>query len=401
MAVLSPNMNLPIPTVGVDPAPQWALYIDQCLTLVDQHNHAPGNGVQVQPNGLNISSDLTFQGNNATNLRTARLLTQLSTPSGALDLTCLYSYGTPGNLFYTDASGNHIQITSGGAVVGSPGSITNLAPPASVTYVSATPAYVFQSNVNTPANLDGGSLVLRDISANSFGVTLNPPPSIAANYSITLPAALPGSASFVTLDNSGNLAATIPTAGGITGNNIVTNVVLNGTLTIGGSGGPILSNSSGSLVVDAFGFNMDLEGTLRFTNGSLPVTITPISAGSAGALYFSVNDAAPRLPMMLSGVDEGYSTRGIYGTVASNGTKVSGQGFTCSNTGTGTYLVSFSLAFNDHPAVVVSANTTLGSSIDAHVTSVNSSTFTVETYTTVSNASTNSDWSFVVMGRAF
>lgn len=74
----SPNMNLPVPIPGITPGPAWAQYLAQSLNQIDSHNHSFGQGVQIQPNGLNISSDLTFNGNNATQLRTTRFSPQAS-----------------------------------------------------------------------------------------------------------------------------------------------------------------------------------------------------------------------------------------------------------------------------------------------------------------------------------
>src|SRR4051812_20022083 len=103
---ISPNMSLPVPVVGVDPGPDWALNINVALTLLDQHDHSPGKGVSITPLGMNISSDLSFAQNNATMLRSARFASQSAALAGASDLGCLYEVGN--ELYYNDGLGNQV-----------------------------------------------------------------------------------------------------------------------------------------------------------------------------------------------------------------------------------------------------------------------------------------------------
>lgn len=202
--MISLDMNLPIPVVGVDPGPDWALNINSCLTIIDSHDHTSGKGIQITPNGLNINTDLSFAGNNATNLRSTRFIAQGSPLSLSSDLGCLYVSGS--DLYFNDASGNQIRMTIAGGVNGSPGSISNLIAPASATYVSGTSTFVWQSAVNVAANMDNASVILRNQTINSKGLTLSPPNAMGSDYSIVLPF-LPASQSFLTLDASGNMAA--------------------------------------------------------------------------------------------------------------------------------------------------------------------------------------------------
>jgi len=201
----SPNMNLPVPIVGQDIGPTYAQDINNCLALVDQHSHSAGRGVPVTPDGLSISADLPFGGNNATLLRSARFSSQL-TPltASSPDIGCLYVSGV--DLYYNDRSGNQVRITQSGGVAGSPGSISNLTSPASAAYVAGTTTFVWQSDANTPANMDAASYIFRNLSANSFGLTLNPPAAMGSDTSLTLPT-IPVSTKIMTMDTSGNMAA--------------------------------------------------------------------------------------------------------------------------------------------------------------------------------------------------
>lgn len=200
----SANMTLPVPVVGSDPGPQYATDINSCLTIIDGHDHSTGSGVPINPTGLNINSDLTFNNNDAYSLRSVRFQTQASPLALASDIGCLYESGV--DLYYNDGLGNQIRITQSGGITGTPGSISNLTPPATANYVAGNQTFVWQSAVNTPANLDAGFIILRNNSAGSKGLTLQPPAAMASDYTITLPA-LPSTQSFVTLDASGAMSA--------------------------------------------------------------------------------------------------------------------------------------------------------------------------------------------------
>ena len=61
--IVSPNMNLIIPTVGLEAGPAYATDVNNSLTLIDSHNHSAGSGVPITPSGLNINSSLPMAGN--------------------------------------------------------------------------------------------------------------------------------------------------------------------------------------------------------------------------------------------------------------------------------------------------------------------------------------------------
>jgi microcystin-dependent protein len=201
----SANMNMPVPGVGVTSGPTYATDLNNCLTIIDGHDHSAGNGVKITPSGLNISSDLSFLSNNATALRSVRLSTQTAVLALTADLACLYNVS--GDLYYNDGVGNNVRITQSGGVAGSPGSISSLTSPASASYVSASDTFVWQSNTTTAANMDAGSYKMRNISAGSNAVTIAPPASIPSDYTITMPN-LPAASSVMTLSTSGAISTT-------------------------------------------------------------------------------------------------------------------------------------------------------------------------------------------------
>lgn len=220
----SPYMGMPIPVVGTDPGPDWANNINASLSIVDQHDHSAGKGVQVTPAGLNISTDLPFLSNNATQLRSTRYTAQGSPLSGPSDLGVLYVSGV--DLYYNDENGNQVRITQSGSVTGSSGTITGL-PSGTASASFAASTFTFQSATNTPAIMAVGPLKVGTNTVSPKTVTIAPPGGLAANYNLTLPNGLPGSTSFLTLDTSGNMASVASTGSG--------NVVLSDNPTLSGT----------------------------------------------------------------------------------------------------------------------------------------------------------------------
>ncbi len=202
--VISPNMNLPVPIVGVDAGPDWATNNNACLNAIDSHNHTSGQGVPITPDALDISSDLTFQGNNATNLKSARFTAQLTPLAGASDLGCVYVSGV--DLYYNDENGNQIRITTGGNVNAGAGSITGLpSGTASVAFAAAT--YTFLSATNTGATLSAGPVAIGSTTASAKQTTLASNAAQAANIALVLPTTAPSVInSVMSSDSSGNMS---------------------------------------------------------------------------------------------------------------------------------------------------------------------------------------------------
>lgn len=222
----SPNMNLTIPVVGVDPGPQWATDIDNCLTIIDGHNHTPGYGVAIPVNGININGDLAFNNNNAVSLRAVRLQDQ-GTPIPAASPDLGEIYNASGDLYYNDGAGNQIRLTQGGSIVGTSGSISGLVAPASASYNSISKTFVWQSGVNAAANMDNASIIIRTTLAGANGITISSPAGLASPYTITLPPTLPSANAVLTVNSSGSGSfkspnvtiydAVVGTAGQVTG----------------------------------------------------------------------------------------------------------------------------------------------------------------------------------------
>jgi hypothetical protein len=276
--ISSPLMNMPVPIVNVAPGPNYAYDVNNCLGLIDSHDHSFGKGTPVTPLGLNINSDLTIESNNLTNVRSVRFSIQSSAFTAPADINCLYDIN--GDAYFMDGLGRNVRITQDGGVAGSPGSITNLTPPASASYTSINQTFVFQSATNTPANLDAGSVIFRNILSGSNGVTLMAPSALASNYNLTLPLT-PLVQSFMTLDSSGNMAApwtvdnsTIEISGGTTVQ------VKDGGIT-SAKLAPLnsaTSSSCGAFTTNSSGFVTNLSVTITTTGR--PVSVGMLSDGS-------------------------------------------------------------------------------------------------------------------------
>lgn len=201
---ITPNMNLPTPVPSECPGPDWANDIVADMYAIDSHDHTSGKGVQITPDGLDISADLPMGSNNLTEVRSVNFTAQLAPIALSTDLGCIYVSGA--DLYYNDEAGNQVRITQGGAVTGATGTITGLpSGTASASYSAGT--FTFQSATNTPANMAVGPLTIGRNSASPKTVSITPSVSQASNYDITLPISLPASTSFLTIDSSGNMGS--------------------------------------------------------------------------------------------------------------------------------------------------------------------------------------------------
>ncbi len=266
----SPYMSLPIPSVGTTSGPEWSTNLNSCLTLIDRHTHVAGSGAPITPEAININASLSMNNFPLIDLAALTLEAQTVTPSNQ----SVYVSGV--DLYYIDGNGNAIRITQSGSVAGSTGTITGLpSGTASAAYAAGT--FVFQSATNTAANIDGGSFILRNSAASSFGLTLSPPTAMGANYALTLPS-IPGSTSFMTIDTSGNMSGSVPTTGGITKSMLA-------------ALGQQVSSSSGNIVYTGNTPSSALMSRTITTTGR-PVFITLQGNDNVGPNYLGTGQAA-------------------------------------------------------------------------------------------------------------
>lgn len=105
------NMNLTVPVVEETLGPTYAEEINDDLDLIDAHDHSPGKGVLVKPDGMNINADLPFNSHNATELNSAQFDNLSDNPSLNASV-----YFKSGDFWIKNAGGTAVQVTSGGSV---------------------------------------------------------------------------------------------------------------------------------------------------------------------------------------------------------------------------------------------------------------------------------------------
>jgi hypothetical protein len=359
-------MSLPVPIVGVDPGPDWASNYNASLSILDQHNHSSGSGVQINQSGINLTANATtfdslnFNTSNAYGLRSVKFVNQSSTLGLSTDVGSLYESGS--NLYFNNGAGVPVQLTSGNSIVGTAGSISGLpSGTASASYSGGT--FTFQSATSTPAAFNVGPITIGQQVASPNQITIQSPNSLSASYQLTLPtppANFPAANNFLMITNTGNLSASNTSAqlltltGGIT----ITGGATTDTLTVTGaliaqdylqlgSGGPEVSNVGASIIqTTAAQFYLNSSVGSAGLDGSFGLRALGIKTDLGSASFPIVVSAAPA------------SNGGLMivrGTVATGASSLSsGEGATVSyNSGTELYTITFTTAFGDVPAVTV------------------------------------------------
>ena len=268
-------MALTNPTVGQEPGPAYATDISGDLVIIDAHDHNTV-GVKLGSAALNLTSDLSLQSNNLTNLRSTRFTAQGATLSGSGDTNCLYSVS--GNLYFNNGSGTPIELTSGSAI--------NFANQVNYATISV-------SNVNHTINFgDVVSALLVSTTSSPVILTL---PSVSA---------VPGGRAYIVSD-AGNQAAI---------NNITVNPA--GTDTINGlSTYKIFENNASILVYSDGVSNWQLLPFNRKTYNNETISLTNsshLTADSSSTVSLSGSLSANTLSVTSTSALTGELDLGAY-----------------------------------------------------------------------------------------
>jgi hypothetical protein len=282
--ILSPNMNLPVPIVGLDPGPDWANNINASLGILDQHNHSAGQGVQINPDGLDINADLPINGNNLTLVNTVRFNNLLASLAGtAPNLGVIYEANN--ELYYNDGVGNVVQVTKAGSVNATSSGISSGT--ATASFVGGV--LVVDANVNTPANVQGASFLFGNNISGSNYLTLQPPSAMGSSYSVTLPPPnTTGSLAYLSYDTSNNIG--VAGLGTISGAYLEAGTVPQSSLaprstgiTVG-AGGVAVSNPSNPAYATSSTTPVlvtNLQVTITTTGRPVQVELQGVSGGSS------------------------------------------------------------------------------------------------------------------------
>lgn len=262
MTNTTPNMDLILPDVTITTGPSYAYLLNAAQYLIDAHDHSTGKGVKVTPDGLNISSDLSFGQNDATDLRSARLFNNVTFTPGIADKTCLYALAD--ELYYIDGAGNNVQITLNGALDLS-GSISAL--------TIKDNNLIIENNADTSKKFSFSAAAL----------------TTATSYTFTVPGDNT-SATLVTIAAAQTLANKTLTAP------VITSIVSGaGTITLPAITGTAVVSSQLDTASTATINAMASSESVSVLTGSTNTTLNGITAGYAGQKLTLINNSTGTL----------------------------------------------------------------------------------------------------------
>lgn len=261
---IEPNMNLILPTPGVQFGPQYAADQNQDLLIIGSHNHSPGSGVPVTPSGLDISTNLNFQNNSPYNVYSVIFSASASNSNILTLYTAPQSGGGINDLFFNDGAGNIIALTKAGEVNATIASLPG------ESYAGGTFTWVQGDGSTTPANFDIGSITIRPNTAGTTnGVVLGPPSAISSQFNVQLPVVPASVTGIMQIDTSGNmLSSLVPDNSTITIASQILKVPDGGITRIQEAAvGQQISSSCGV-------FSSSVVGFVQITNLSITITTT-------------------------------------------------------------------------------------------------------------------------------
>lgn len=253
-------MGLTLPVVGVTAGNTAAGLVGTALSAIISRLES-----KVTPASLDVNADVSFKSGvtnyGAKDLQRAAFASLAATLAAATYPTTLYVVN--GDLYFNDGAGNAIKVTSAGAVnIASAGGITGTGYGAGgsgveVNWDSVNVKYRLRSGNGTDdfAALECDDVILRDGSGNFIRVVA---PAISADYTLTLPTAVPAAnGSLVLMATTGALSTT-------------------------------RSPTLASLTLDAGG-HVTLSSTGRYKHGSFKQLVSPMQGRATGSAAFDVS----------------------------------------------------------------------------------------------------------------
>ena len=307
-------MDLTLPTVSSTIGPQWATELNAAITTIDSHDHSSGKGTQVPVSGLNINANLSFGNNQLTSLGAA---TFTNLGANLTDLNAIYD--KDGDLYFNDAAGNQVRLTSGGAVnVGSLGGIGGdyASTAASVYYTDSTKIYTFEDSTSANADITVGDITCDDVTAGGTGdftgtLTVTGAATLSSTTTISGDTTVAGDANF-TGNTTGRgivpVGAILPLMSNLTGITDVTATTaadVNGYVTCAGQtivdatsplNGETIPNINNSVFLMGHGTAGTTGGANAITliEANLPAHVHTIDHGHADT--FALGSAAAAAP---------------------------------------------------------------------------------------------------------
>lgn len=218
------GMTEPTPNASAN---VWGSLINSCLDTIDSHDHTVGKGVKVPVSGLNLNADVSLSGLWAITAARGFDMTPVAASSVATLSSAIFTNSADNNLYFRNSSGTNVQLTAGntlnisvaGAIGGDYGSVGAL-----LDFIDANDTYHFYQQVGGGVRQYGrvahADVDLFEYKANpSVGVPTNrvrlsSPAALAASYTLTWMAALPGTTNAVvmTTSSTGNIVTDVNAA---------------------------------------------------------------------------------------------------------------------------------------------------------------------------------------------
>jgi hypothetical protein len=181
----------PVPSADIG---AWGTKLNTLFGQVDAHDHTAGKGVQVPTGGINIDADMAWNGKALTNLGKLAFSSVAALTSGAISL---FVNIADNELYWRTAAGANVKMTNGAglnmSLVGGIGGDYSTAG-ATLAYDDSNKRYTFKTQTSTWARLASGPVRIYEFNTNeSVYVEHAVDATLAAPYTVTWPAALPGS----------------------------------------------------------------------------------------------------------------------------------------------------------------------------------------------------------------
>lgn len=299
------SQGITLPVVGSTVGPTWATNLLTALTTI-----ITSIETAVTPQGLNIDSDLEFNGEEALELGAAGFENKSSAFSGSTNIRKIYV--RDGELYFNDQNANEVKLTSGGslnaAALAGIGGDYGGADPASLTFTASTSTYTFLESAALRAMIDVGQILLRETGTSGYAVKLTNPTGMVADTTRTFAAALPASTSLVTCSSAGaeaftrdpsvdtlTVAAAKPKHGELTALVPAASYqVVTGTITVAATGTVSATGASSLLIPIPMNVGDRLKSvSLRCNDGSAAaLTLTVYVAASGGASSLGTTDSS-------------------------------------------------------------------------------------------------------------
>lgn len=213
-----PNMGLILPTEGGD-ADIWDTLLAAVFELIDEHDHTSGKGTPVKVAGLRIDGDVAWNyGGDYFAITGAKAFD--FEPVLASEVTgyaaALWVSSVDNELYWRTTGGSNVKLTDGTElnVSAFTGGISGdyAAVGADFRFDDATDSYWARqqevAGVRAWASLRVGNVDIYEAAASITNrIRIQSPSALAASYTLTLPAALPGSTSVMQLSAAGVMSA--------------------------------------------------------------------------------------------------------------------------------------------------------------------------------------------------